>query len=76
MRLSYITMLSMIKIKLRELMWDADVTAVEIERTAGVGANTISRIIHGRNTNITLETVEKLCRFFNCKLTDLLELVD
>lgn len=63
----------MIKIKLRELMWDREVTAVEIQRVTGIGANTISYIIHGKHTNLTLDTIDKLCTFFDCKLTDLLE---
>jgi putative transcriptional regulator len=63
----------MIKIKLRELMWERDVSAVEIQRATGIHTNTISGIIHGKRTNVELDTLDKLCKFFDCKLTDLLE---
>ncbi|MDR1167302.1 MAG: helix-turn-helix transcriptional regulator [Heliobacteriaceae bacterium] len=63
----------MIKIKLRELMWDKDVSAVDIQRATGIHANTVSGIIRGKRKNIELDTIDKLCKFFDCTLTDLLE---
>ena len=51
----------MIKIKLRELMWDKYITAVEIQHQTGIHATTISKIIHNKYKNIGLDTVDKLC---------------
>ena len=63
----------MIKIKLRELMWDKYMTAVEIQRQTGIHATTISKIIHNKYTNIGLDTVDKLCDVLDCRIQDLLE---
>ena len=54
-------------------MWDRDVTAVEINRITGIGVGTISGIIRGKHTNVELDTIDRLCKFFNCKVSDLLE---
>lgn len=62
----------MIKIKLRELMWERNISAVQIQRETGIHAATISKIINGKHSNIGLETVDKLCDILNCKIQDLL----
>lgn len=63
----------MIKIKLRELMWDKNITAIDIQRQTGIHATTISRIIHNKHTNIELDTVDKLCDILDCRIQDLLQ---
>ena len=63
----------MIKIKLRELMWDKNITAVDIQRQTGIHATMISRIIHNRHTNFGLDIVDKLCDVLDCRVQDLLE---
>ncbi len=55
-------------------MWDRDVSAVKIQDATGISTTTISNIIHGKQTNLRLDTIEKLCVFLECELTDLLEL--
>ena len=62
----------MIKIKLRELMWERNVTAVQIQKETGIHATTISKIIHNKYNNLGLETIDKLCDVLNCKIQDLL----
>ncbi len=66
----------MIKIKLRELMWDADVTAVKISEVTGISKTTISNIIRGKQKNVELDTIDVFCKFFKCKISDLLEFHD
>ncbi|MBO6088061.1 helix-turn-helix transcriptional regulator [bacterium] len=63
----------MIKIKLRELMWDKNITAVQIQKETGIHATTISRIIHNKHVNFGLDTVDKLCDVLDCRVQDLLE---
>ena len=70
-----IKILTMIKIKLRELMWDKNITAIDIQRETGIHATTISKIIHNKHTNIGLETIDKLCEALDCKVQDLLEFI-
>lgn len=63
----------MIKIKLRELMWEKNLSAVDIQKETGIHATTISKIIHGKHTNFGLDIVDKLCDVLDCKVQDLLE---
>ena len=63
----------MIKIKLRELMWDKRITAVDIQRETGIHATTISKIINGKHTNLGLETLDKLCTVLDCRIQDLIK---
>lgn len=62
----------MIKIRLRELMWEKDISAVEIQRETGIHAITISKIINGKHSNFGLDTVDKLCDVLDCRVQDLL----
>lgn len=64
----------MIRIKLRELLWDRDISSLELHRATGISQSKISEIIRGKRTNITLETVEKICVFLKCNIQDLIEI--
>ena len=64
----------MITIKLRELLWQRNVSGVELHKATGISQAKISEIIRGKRTNITLDTVEKICLFLDCKISDLLEI--
>lgn len=63
----------MIKVKLRELMWQKDVKAVDIFNATGISTSTISNIIRGKRPSIRLDTIDKLCDFLDCRVQDLLE---
>ena len=58
----------MITIKLRELLWQKNVSGVELHKATGISQAKISEIIRGKRTNITLDTVEKICLFWIVKL--------
>lgn len=62
----------MIKIRLRELMWKRNITAVQIQQETGINVATISRIINEKHNNLGLDMVDKLCRVLDCKIQDLL----
>ena len=63
----------MIKIKLKELMWHFDVTAKKISQATGISENTLTHIKNKKHVNVELDTLDKLCHFFDCKIQDLLE---
>ena len=63
----------MIKIMLRELMWEKNISAVDIQRETGIHAPTISKIINGKHHNFGLDTVDRLCEVLNCRIEDLLK---
>lgn len=64
----------MITIKLRDLHWQKNVSGVELHKATGISQAKISEIIRGKRTNITLDTVEKICLFLDCKISDLIEI--
>ena len=62
----------MIKIHLRELMGEKNISAVQIQKETGIHATTVSRIINGKQQNLGLETLDKLCTVLDCKIQDLI----
>lgn len=65
----------MIRIKLRQLLWDRDVTAVAIHKATGISQSIISEIIHNKRVNVGLDIINKLCVFLKCDISDLLEFI-
>ena len=63
----------MIKIKLKQMLWDTDIPLSEVSRGTGLSYSNLFEIKRGKHTKVNLETIDKLIKFFNCKLTDLLE---
>lgn len=65
----------MIRIKLRQLLWDRNVTAIAVHRATGISQSIISEIIHNKRVNVGLDIINKLCVFLECDINDLLEFV-
>lgn len=63
----------MIKIRLREIMWDKYITATAMSKATGISTSTISEIIHGKRKNIELETINTICNYLGCTIAELLE---
>ena len=63
----------MIIIKLDDLIWERRTTAKDIAKATGIGSSTISKLRNSKNTNISINTLDKLCKYFNCKLTDIID---
>ncbi len=59
--------------KLFHLMIEKDMTNAKLQQQAGFSANIITRL--KRNSYISLESVESICRVMNCKVDDILEFV-
>lgn len=51
-----------------------DKTGVELHNATGISQAKISEIIRGKRTNITLDTVERICLFLDCKISELIEI--
>ena len=64
----------MIKIKLRELLWEHNISGIELHNATGISQSKISEIIRGKRTNITLDTVERICLYLNCNINQLIEI--
>ena len=65
----------MIRIKLRQILWEKEVTAVAVHKATGISQSIISEIIHNKRVNVGLDIIHKLCIFLNCDITDLLEFI-
>ena len=63
----------MIVIKLDDLMWEKRITAKTIAKDTGIGSSTISKLRNSKNINININTLDKLCKYFDCKLTDIID---
>lgn len=66
----------MIKCHLSRIMGEKRITIKEVHEKTGLSRNTISAIYNEKAKMIDLDTLEKLCRFLNCQIGDLLELAD
>lgn len=65
----------MIKINLRQILWDRNITAVSVHRATGISQSILSEIIHNKRVNVGLDIINKLCIFLKCDLYELLEFV-
>ena len=57
--------------KLFHLMIDKEMTNAELMEKAGFSANFITRI--KRDNNISLDSIEKICKTLQCGVDDILE---
>lgn len=60
----------------KELREKRRVTQQELARAIGVSENTITNWMYNDVTKFQAEIIEKLCRFFDCGLCDLLYFED
>ena len=65
----------MIVCKLDDLIWQHKATAKEIALETGIGRNTLSRWRNNKTTAFDAKTLDLLCKYFNCKISDLLEFI-
>ena len=71
----------MIRFRLKELLADKGfrerrvVTMAEVAETTGVHRITLSKIANNRGYNSGTENLDRLCKFFACRLEDLAQYV-
>lgn len=66
----------MIKCHLSSLMGKNKLNIQDVHEKTGLSRNTISAVYHEKAKGMEFETIEKLCRLFNCEIGELLELAD
>lgn len=59
--------------KLFHMLVDRDMTAVQLQQQAGYSANITTRL--KKNSYVSLESIEKICRTLDCKIDDIVEFV-
>ena len=63
----------MITCNLDELIWRHRTTAKDIFQKTGISENTLSRSRNNDTVRYDAKTLDLLCKYFNCKVSDLLE---
>ena len=59
--------------KLWKLMIDKSINKTELTRLAKISTNAMAKL--GRNEDVRVKTLEKLCTTLDCKLDDIVEFV-
>jgi putative transcriptional regulator len=57
-------------------MGEKKVKIVDVARETGVNRGTITRLYHETASRVELEVIEALCRYLECDVGDLFELID
>jgi len=66
----------MVKCHLSRLMGEHKVNITELAESTGLHRNTITLLYHETAKRIDLDALEKLCRYFNCNVGNMLEIKD
>ncbi|WP_367183491.1 helix-turn-helix domain-containing protein [Ferrovum sp.] len=66
----------MIKCHLSRLMGERKLRIADVARETGLHRNTITLLYDETANRVEMDTIERLCRLFNCRVGDLLEFVD
>lgn len=71
----------MIRFKIREMIAQKEFEGAgrikigDIADSTGINRMTISKLINHQGSNTVTENIDKLCRFFDCRVEDLIEYV-
>jgi len=71
----------MIRYKLQELIAEKQfkeghrVTLTELTEVTGINRVTLSKLVNHRGYSTVTDNIDRLCKFFNCKVEDLIEYV-
>ena len=66
----------MIKIHLSKMMGEKRLKIVTVADDTGINRGTLTRLYHESAQRVELDVIDKLCRYFKCPVSDLLEWVD
>jgi len=70
----------MIRYKIKDLMQkkalqEKKITYKDVALATGISEVTLSRLANNKH-NATGDVIEKICKYFNCKFDDLMEIID
>jgi putative transcriptional regulator len=66
---------AMIKCHLSRLMGEQKMKIADVARDAGLHRNTVTLLYNETATRVDLETIDNLCKLFDCKVEDLFEFI-
>ena len=64
-----------IKIHLGRLLGERRLRASEVARKTGINKNTLSSLYNEKVSGIRFDTLERLCKFLNCSIGELIEYI-
>jgi len=59
--------------KLWKLLIDKKMTKVELTKAIGISSSTMAKM--GKDENVSLEVIDKICAYLNCDINDILEYI-
>ena len=59
--------------KLWKLLIDKNMTKSELTKAIGISSSTMAKL--GKNENVSLEVIDKICALLECDINDILEYV-
>lgn len=65
----------MIRCHLSRMMGEKKLKVIDVARETGLHRNTVTLLYNETATRIDLETIELLCKLFNCEVGELFEFV-
>lgn len=66
----------MLKNNLSAVMGAKRIKIYELAEMSGISRSTITRLYYDKTNTVSFNTLEKLCKALECKLSDLFEIVD
>ena len=66
----------MIKCHLSRLMGERKLKIADVTKETGINRGTITRLYHKTAVRVELEVIDHLCRYLQCDISDLFELVE
>jgi putative transcriptional regulator len=72
----------MIQIQIKQLLavrqqqWGKQITLTEVSGRTGISRMTLHRALKNQQYKLSTDSIDRLCSFFKCDLTDLLRYVD
>lgn len=60
--------------KLWKLLIDKDMKKKDLQYAAGISSASITKL--GKNENVNMEIIEKICTALQCDVSDIMEMVD
>lgn len=66
----------MIKCNFSELIGAKKLKIADVVRDTGINRSTLTRLYHETTSRIDFETLETLCRYLECDVGQLLEVID
>ena len=66
----------MIKCHLARLMGERKLKITDVAAQTGLNRNTITLLYKETAQRVELDTMNRLCKFFDCELSDLFEYID